>query len=423
MFKAAIRSIKDDFSRSLFYWLTFVLTSMFMFLFFNISYNEEVGVTFINSKNDMATFITVFVVGICMVVIFFANDFFAKKKAKDMAVRLVCGSTYIQIAKFLLYQSAILLVIAIPAGILSAIVSIPIINTILLNCFRTSLVLSFQWDAAFSTALILTVVIFYSTLLNLGYAYRNSIHTLINEEKLNLNNNVPMFQMNFKLSKKTKKILSSLLFVLPIILFYIYGNDSKTILAFSIVGMLGFFMFLNNVLIPFLNKLTHQLKTDHSSLLVYLGFIRTNIIVLKKNIVLLIISDIFFVSLLAASLENPLEMILAFISFVTINILLSLSIMFKYSTEIAVRRKFYLSLERIGYTKKELSSVIKKEVYIFYTIIIFFCLFYICNMMISLAIHHVIHINLLIILVLCFIIPLLICSLLNHIHYKKTILK
>lgn len=182
-------------------------------------------------------------------------------------------------------------------------------------------------------------------------------------------------------------------------------------------------MFLNNVLIPFLNKLTHQLKTDHSSLLVYLGFIRTNIIVLKKNIVLLIISDIFFVSLLAASLENPLEMILAFISFVTINILLSLSIMFKYSTEIAVRRKFYLSLERIGYTKKELSSVIKKEVYIFYTIIIFFCLFYICNMMISLAIHHVIHINLLIILVLCFIIPLLICSLLNHIHYKKTILK
>lgn len=423
MFKAAIRSIKDDFSRSLFYWLTFVLTSMFMFLFFNISYNEEVGVTFINSKNDMATFITVFVVGICMVVIFFANDFFAKKKAKDMAVRLVCGSTYIQIAKFLLYQSAILLVIAIPVGILSAIVSIPIINTILLNCFRTSLVLSFQWDAAFSTALILTVVIFYSTLLNLGYAYRNSIHTLINEEKLNLNNNVPMFQMNFKLSKKTKKILSSLLFVLPIILFYIYGNDSKTILAFSIVGMLGFFMFLNNVLIPFLNKLTHQLKTDHSSLLVYLGFIRTNIIVLKKNIVLLIISDIFFVSLLAASLENPLEMILAFISFVTINILLSLSIMFKYSTEIAVRRKFYLSLERIGYTKKELSSVIKKEVYIFYTIIIFFCLFYICNMMISLAIHHVIHINLLIILVLCFIIPLLICSLLNHIHYKKTILK
>lgn len=207
MFKAAIRSIKDDFSRSLFYWLTFVLTSMFMFLFFNISYNEEVGVTFINSKNDMATFITVFVVGICMVVIFFANDFFAKKKAKDMAVRLVCGSTYIQIAKFLLYQSAILLVIAIPVGILSAIVSIPIINMILLNCFRTSLVLSFQWDAAFSTALILTVVIFYSTLLNLGYAYRNSIHTLINEEKLNLNNNVPMFQMNFKLSKKKKNFI------------------------------------------------------------------------------------------------------------------------------------------------------------------------------------------------------------------------
>ena len=36
MFLSALRSIKDDFSRSLFYWLTFVLTSMFIFLFFNI---------------------------------------------------------------------------------------------------------------------------------------------------------------------------------------------------------------------------------------------------------------------------------------------------------------------------------------------------------------------------------------------------
>ena len=36
MFLSALRSIKDDFSRSLFYWLTFVLTSMFISLIFLI---------------------------------------------------------------------------------------------------------------------------------------------------------------------------------------------------------------------------------------------------------------------------------------------------------------------------------------------------------------------------------------------------
>ena len=74
MLKSALRSIKDDFSRALFYWLTFVLTSMFMFLFFNLTYSDMVGVTFINSRNDIATFTSVLVISICMIVIFFAKN-------------------------------------------------------------------------------------------------------------------------------------------------------------------------------------------------------------------------------------------------------------------------------------------------------------------------------------------------------------
>ena len=108
MLKSALRSIKDDFSRALFYWLTFVLTSMFMFLFFNLTYSDMVGVTFINSRNDIATFTSVLVISICMIVIFFANDFYVKKKSKELAVQLVCGGTYLQIALYLLFQTGFL---------------------------------------------------------------------------------------------------------------------------------------------------------------------------------------------------------------------------------------------------------------------------------------------------------------------------
>ncbi|MCD8028686.1 MAG: hypothetical protein LUF02_08540 [Erysipelotrichaceae bacterium] len=94
IYKEAIRSIKDDFSRSLFYWLTFVITSMFIFLFFNLSYNKMVGFTFINNKNDLMSYITIFVVAVCLIVIFFANDFYVKKKAKQLAIQLVCGATF-----------------------------------------------------------------------------------------------------------------------------------------------------------------------------------------------------------------------------------------------------------------------------------------------------------------------------------------
>ena len=58
----ALRSLKRDFSKAVFYWLTFVLTSAFIFLFFNISMGEELGVTFVYSHDDLATTVTIFVV-------------------------------------------------------------------------------------------------------------------------------------------------------------------------------------------------------------------------------------------------------------------------------------------------------------------------------------------------------------------------
>ena len=423
MFLSALRSIKDDFSRSLFYWLTFVLTSMFIFLFFNISYSDNVGVTFINNKNDIATYITVFVIGICMVVIFFANDFFVKKKAKNLAIQLVCGGTYFQIAKFILYQTGILLILAIPVGISIALSLIPIINLILSYYYHSASMITIDTSAIISTILILGIVIFYSTILNLGYAYRNSIHSLINEEKISLSTNGIPFSLNLKLSKRLKKIISCLLYFLPLVFFYIYGHDQKTMLFFSIVGMFGFYMFLNNIFIPHLNKLLQETKTDNPILLIYLGFMRTDIIVLKSNIILLIISAILFVSLFVVSLNNPMEMILSYISFTVINLLLLLSIMFKYSTEIASRKHIYQTIERIGYTKEEQSQILKKEVFLFYLLISLFSLIYIINIILALIFNHILTIDALILLLTSFTIPFIICSMINYFYYKRTILK
>ena len=423
MFLSALRSIKDDFSRSLFYWLTFVLTSMFIFLFFNISYSDNVGVTFINNKNDMATYITVFVIGICMIVIFFANDFFVKKKAKQLAVQLVCGGTYLQLSKFILYQTAILLLLAIPVGIGIAMCLIPVINFVLLNVYESASMITINSTAISSTILILAVVIFYSTILNLGYAYRNSIHSLINEEKISLSTNGIPFTLNFKLSKRMKQIISCLLYFLPIVFFYVYGDDQKTMLFFSLVGMFGFYMFLNNVFIPFLNNLLQNKKTDHSLLLIYLGFVRSDLVIMKSSIILLIISAILFVSLFVFSLNNAMEMVLAYISFAVINLLLSLSIMFKYSTEISSRKKLYLSIERIGYTKQQQIQILTKEVFLFYLLIGLFSLIYIINIILSLVLHSMLTFYSLLLLVISLIIPLILCSLVNYIQYKKTIIK
>ena len=54
MIQNAFQSIKDDFQRSLFYWLTFVLTTIFMFVFFQIACSPSIGMTFIDSHNSLS---------------------------------------------------------------------------------------------------------------------------------------------------------------------------------------------------------------------------------------------------------------------------------------------------------------------------------------------------------------------------------
>lgn len=423
MLKSALRSIKDDFSRSLFYWLIFVLTSMFMFLFFNLSYSDVVGVRFIHAKNDMATFTTVFVIAVCMIVIFFANDFYVKKKSKDLAMRLVCGGTYFQIARYLLYQTGILFLLAIPVGIGLSIICIPLINSVLSVYLNSSYLLVVSNDAISSTFLILFIEIIWCTVLNLGYSYRSSIHTLIhNPITYHLTVTFP-FLFSFHISKKVKQFIAGAMFVCPIIMFYMIDHNPESIMVLAIVGMIGFYLSIDMIVIPLINEYINYRHIDQPEFLVYMGLIRNDLLLMKKNIILLIVSDIMILAILVTSLQNPIEVMLSIISFVVLNILLSLSIMFKYSTEIVTRRYIFQNIERLGYTRDKQNCILRKEVFGLYGFIIGVALFYILNIFCVLYLQQLLEMGIIICLILCFLIPLLICGFINLKYYQSKMLK
>ena len=114
MIKEAFLSIKNDYQRSLFYWLTFFLTTLFIFVFFQIACSPDIGMSFINAQNNVVTYLCVFVLFLCMFAVFFANDFYVKKKSQELAVQLVCGATFLQLTIYLLSQTIILFVVAVP---------------------------------------------------------------------------------------------------------------------------------------------------------------------------------------------------------------------------------------------------------------------------------------------------------------------
>ncbi len=419
IYKEAIRSLKDDFSRSLFYWLTFVITSMFIFLFFNLSYNEMIGFTFIDNKNDLMSYITIFVVIICLIVIFFANDFFVKKKAKHLAVQLVCGATYFQLVQFLLFQTFLLLILAIPTGIILALSLLPLLSTFMSFYLDTSINITLQSGAIMSTTIILFMVIVWCTLLNLGYTYRNSIVYLLNDDKVKHDTVSLPALYNIHISEKIV-IFLGFVFYFGGAIYLVYDIDS--VIFSAILGAFGFYLCLNHIIIPYLNKCTHETRTNHPLELIYLGNIRNDMTIFKKNIVLLIVSDILFVSLMVQGKNNALEIIMAVLSFIVINILLSLSIMFKFSTEVSSRKKAFASLERIGYMKDAQKKIIYNEVMGFYGFLILSTTIYLLAIFMSLIIHHILSSTFCLILYIFYIIPVILCAITNIIYYKKQVL-
>jgi hypothetical protein len=92
--------LKKTFSKAFFYWLIFVLTTMFIYLFYNISMSDP-SVNPLNDTGNMITYVMIIVIILCSIDILFANDFYVKLKGKDLAVRLICGGKFTQIAGFL----------------------------------------------------------------------------------------------------------------------------------------------------------------------------------------------------------------------------------------------------------------------------------------------------------------------------------
>ena len=416
-FREALRALKNDPGRAFFYWLTFVLTTMFVFLFLNIAMSKQIGVTFLNTSNtDIPTNLALILIIICIIEILFANDFYVRSKSKDLAVRLISGATYLQLASYLLSQTFILLAIAIPAGITASLFLIPVINVVSHAISASAFTVTITANAVFVTAGILVGVIFWATFLNLGFAYRHTAAQLLNVQQMKTNSE-PLFPSQ-NVNPTFRKVFFALLTIIPVILFY---ANPGAVMASALIGIAGISGCLTRILIPFMTDYIDQKKTDDPFIVSALGFLRTDIKLLKWNILLLLITSIFLVSiLLTASVIR--EILLILLSYIVMNVLLSLAVMFRFASELQGRYRNFRTLEHLGFTSKELEKIVSIEVYGLYGIILAVVLLYICNIFAALIINAMLSLRNAVLLTLFFVLPLLMCCLITRLYYRRAVL-
>jgi hypothetical protein len=303
---------------------------------------------------------------------------------------------------------------------------------------HSELVIGIYPAAVGTTMVILGAVVFWTTYLNLSFAYRNSASMLMNERQLiNPLSGVSMIDDNWLLTEaekaerkkererrkvagaNTRRVISLILFIAPLILIHL--NRDMT-LALSLIGMLGFYIGVPNVIVPEINKLTMEKKTSDPQAVAVLGFYRTDLTILRSNIILFLICAVLLISVILGRNTTDLEMMLSLLSYVVMNVLLSMAIMFKFSTEAYSRKKYFMTLDQIGYVKEEREKIIFREVTLLYLSILAVALLYLVNIFISMIIHGSMSIGYAGLLILFMIIPMAICYGVSILYYRRSVL-
>ena len=426
IFHDALGSLKNDFSRSFFYWLTFLLTTTFSVLFFSVASQEEIGFTLFHASNDVSTTITIFSVVICMIEVFFANDFFIKTKSKALAIQLICGAKFVQLAEYLLCQTFILLALAIPCGILLALGLIPVTNTAISMYLHSSFIIQINSTAIIGTAFVVLTLIFWTTYLNMAFAYRNNASTLLNERSVltGLSSSLLAGLGINKIEnvKKAVKILrgigSIFLFIAPLAFMF---RSPDNIFVLSLASMAGFLFTTTTVVIPGISKLLKDCCIQKPVALTFLGFLRTDIRIMRVNVILLVLSSVLLISTLVTGCDTAMLMMMVLLSYIVINILLSLAVMFKFSTDILNRKKYFMTMDQLGYFKRDLNGIILAETTAFYVYVIFSALIPIGFIFALLSMRGMMETPVIVFLIGSFLVPMLVCYLVTLLYYFKTV--
>lgn len=408
MLKESILSVRKDLDRAVCYMLVFMLSSMFMYLFFHVSLSETVGVTYIYGKNDLPTFLTTFDVLVCILVIFMANDFYVKKKSNELAVILMCGGTYLQLMQFLIFQTGILMAVSIPVGVAAGRLCFPLLAAVFRCMTGQELSMASGSQPVILSASIIGFEVFWCTFVNLGYSYRNSIYTLLHGEK--------KIRMEFPklLAAKSLRYIYPGLYLGGAGLLYFCGREPEQITMLGIAGLLGLCGTIDKVVLPWLERGGAQRWADDGEKLVYMGLFREDLKMAKLYIVLFIAAADILCCLTAGMIEKGSEFALCLLSFSSMIPLLGISLMFRVASEAAGRKKQFAALRKIGYAREQIVHIVGRELLWLYGVIMGASLVYILNIAAVLCIYGMIPVAAGIWLVVIFVVSLALCGYVNY---------
>ena len=407
--KLAFVSLKKDLSKSIFYFLTFLLTTIFIFSFFNLTFNPYSGIHLGKDDTTFVTPIAVFVIVIAMLCVFLANNFYVSNKGKEISIILMSGASIYQLGFYLFLQVFMIMLCAIPLGLVLGYLLIPSINSLFMMTFKYSGQLFYLSSQTFpATFMILAFEVMWCSMLNLGYCVRSTINSMIHDKnKIDLS--------GLKGPQITSKVFIILYFV-PMVLF-LFVKDSTSYMFIALFGLIGISGLIKKVLPEYIRKRQRNNSLENSEDLISLGFFHSDIQKIFGLLLISLLSSVLLTCIIVYTIKQPLVSMVALMSYVSVMILMSLTIVFKIGMELSKRKGNFENLCRLGFSLEQLKRI-KKEMICFYGVILLLPLSYQIIILCNLLLRAKITFYLFLIILIIQIVPLFISYLLSIKLYK-----
>lgn len=367
--KFALRMLKADFKKSLFYCGSLIFSTMIVFVFFNMTANPVYGGDPSGKSQSFTTILSLIVVIIAMVMAFFANSFYLANKSKELAIETLSGGSVLTLANYILTQNFLIMLIAIPIGLVLGYLTIPLINSYLYpRLDATSSIWQIYPAGIGYTIVSLATEMVWLVIVDTGYAYRTEIISLIQAEKT----------MNPK-SKgmiKLPDFVFVLLYVLPMILILTLEEEATMYLAISCIGLFGISGILKAVMPKMLRRVVQNKYYNHPHKIISINNLNHSLKQATTLIQMVIISATFLVCFMCVYFENPQQLVIILMSYAVLTFMMAVSITYKVMIEAMQRKLSFRHLKMIGYVTKDLKKVIAQEVFGLYAVIIIFPLLY-----------------------------------------------
>lgn len=423
-FKFSMRMLGKDYKKSLFYGITLIFAVAVCFVFFNIINNPDLadqaiaksGGTWNDVQMPFSSVLSFLIICFCCFMIFFANNFFLSRKTTELAIMAMSGSGYINSTMYVLYQTFTLLLLATPLGILIGRGVVPFSNAYMYQMLGVHKDPSIIPSEAYIYSFVLVaIVLSMICVLTAGFLHKNDIQTLLSQEK------------EMKVKRNTKKSVSITFFIaiyiLGIVMIFMNPHEATAYIVPTLVGLGGAVGMIRYVLPDVVRNLKRGVFLTKRYVLISISNLNYSI---QRSLLLFSLMTVAvtgMLAILAANIHSPREFTTGVIGYVVVIVLLVVSIIYKLSMEAMTRRKLFLNLWKIGYTRKELRKIVRQEVISYYLILIFIPLVYIAFISGRFIYYGDMTYSFAFLYALSYIIPIIISGFITYFQYINAVVK